>query len=64
MAANLSGGKDHVAKLAAARNLGLSVHLVKRPDYPEGWFGNLKSFNRALAQSLVVREEATEDAKD
>lgn len=61
VATNLSGGKDHVAKLAAARNLGLSVHLVKRPDYPEGWFGNLKSLYRAVARSLVVIEEKGEE---
>jgi len=61
VATNLSGGKDDVGKLAAARNLGLSVHLVKRPDYPEGWFGNLKSLHRALARSLVISEEKPEE---
>jgi precorrin-6A/cobalt-precorrin-6A reductase len=61
VATNLSGGKDNVAKLAAARNLGLSVHLVKRPEYPEGWFGNLKSLYRAVARSLVVVEEEAAD---
>ena len=61
VATNLSGGKDDVGKLAAARHLGLSVHLVKRPDYPEGWFGNLKSLYRALARSLVISEEKTEE---
>ena len=62
VATNLSGGKDNVAKLAAARHLGLSVHLVKRPDYPDGWFGNLKSLHRAVARSLVVSEDKASDA--
>ena len=48
IAAKLSGGKASAGKLAAARALGLDVHLVKRPDYPDGWFDNLQKLHRHL----------------
>ena len=52
VAAKLSGGKASSAKLAAARELGLPVHLVKRPDYPEGFFTTLRALHHALGRHL------------
>lgn len=54
VAAKLSGGKQSAGKLAAARALGLQVHLVKRPDYPEGWFDDLDKFNAFLRRRSSV----------
>ena len=52
IAAKLSGGKASSAKLAAARALGLDVHLVNRPTYPEGWFDNMSKLHRHLSFAL------------
>ena len=55
IAAKLSGGKASAGKLAAARALGLPVHLVKRPDYPPGYFTNVKALHGALARHLAQK---------
>ena len=60
VASKLSGGKASAGKLAAARALGLPVHLVARPDYPEGYFDNLKQLYRALGKSLAATTDSDE----
>lgn len=57
IAAKLSGGKASAGKLAAARALGLPVHLVKRPDYPEGWFDALPKLHQKLVRTLLHPKE-------
>lgn len=57
VASKLSGGKVSAGKLAAARALGLPVHLVSRPDYPDGFFDNLKQLHRALGKSFNASGE-------
>ena len=57
IAAKLSGGKASAGKLAAARALGLDVHLVKRPDYPDGWFDNLQKLHRHL-RVMITKNKA------
>lgn len=52
IAAKMSGGKASAAKLAAARALGLDVHLVNRPSYPEGWFDDMRKIHRYLSIGL------------
>lgn len=52
VAAKMSGGKASAAKLAAARALGLDVHLVNRPAYPEGWFDDMRTLHRHLSIGL------------
>ena len=52
IAAKMSGGKASAAKLAAARALGLDVHLVDRPPYPEGWFDDMRKIHRHLSIGL------------
>lgn len=52
VAAKLSGGKASAAKLAAARQLGLAVHLVKRPVYEDGYYDDMRALHKTLSQRL------------
>lgn len=56
LAAKLSGGKQSAGKLAAARALGIAVHLVKRPIYPEGFYEDMDRFNAALRRQFIAHE--------
>ena len=47
-----SGGAAGEAKLSAARFLNVPVHMVKRPDYPAGWFSDISEMNAYLHDYL------------